>query len=91
MWRHGLDSAAANRHLGAGDPRSLVQKGRLAAIGLDELHPWHAEDREHQPGKPGAAAKIHEGSGCSGDQWQELCRVEKVAPPQIVKRCPARD
>src|SRR6516162_5090997 len=58
MWRHSLDAARADRHIGSGDARCLTQKGASARIRLDELDTWDAEDCENQPRKPGAAAEV---------------------------------
>ena len=85
-----VDSALADRHRRPGDPCRLAQKRRLAHIGLDQLDPRHAEDRQHQTGKPGAAAEIDQASRSGRDQRQELRRIENMPAPQIVERARGR-
>ena len=82
--RHG-----ANGHRRRGDPRRLAQKGGLARIGLDQFDPGHAEDRQHQPGKAGAAAEIDQASRVVRDERAQLRRIEHVAAPQIGERVAA--
>jgi len=86
MRRQRLDSGVADRDRRLGDSRRLAQEGAFARIALDQLDTWHAEDRQHQPRKPGAAAEIYEAPCSLGDERQELSRIEKVPPPRIAQR-----
>ena len=72
-----------------GHPRRLAQKRGLALVGFDQLDPGHAEDRQHQPGKPGAAAEIDQALRVARDKRQELRRIEDMAAPQIAERVAA--
>ena len=67
---------------------SLAQEGAFARIGLHQLHPRHAEKRQHQPGETGTATQVDHALRCIGDEWPKLRRIEDVAAPRsaIVSR-----
>jgi len=84
--RNTLDSRVADRHRSGGEPRRLAQKGAFACVRFDQFDPPDTHDREHQSGKPGAAAEIDQAVRRRRDQRMELRRIEKVAAPRIGQR-----
>ena len=82
--RHGRIATFAG-----GDAGRLAQKSGFARIRLDQFDPGDAEDRQHQPGKPGAAAEIDQALRAVGDERPQLRRIEHVAAPQIGERIAA--
>ena len=86
MRRQRFDSRVVDRDRRSGDARRLAQEGAFARIGLDQLDPRHAHDRQHQAGKPGAAAEIEQALPAHRQQRKKLRRIEEVAAPQIVDR-----
>jgi hypothetical protein len=83
-WQR-IDSRVADLHGRGGDPRRLAQEGAFARIRFNELDPRHAHDRQHQPGKSGAAAEIDQALRAVRDKGQELRRIEKMPAPRIVE------
>ena len=70
--------------------RRLAQEGAFARIALDQLDPGHAEDRQHQPGKPGAAAEIDQAArACAGHSGSSCAEFEEMPAPQIGERIAA--
>ena len=68
MRRHRGDAATANHHIGGRNARRLPQKSSLARVRLDQFDRRHAEDCQHQSGKPGTAAEIDQAFGSAGDE-----------------------
>lgn len=86
MRRYRFDSGVADFNRRRGDPRRLAQEGAFARIRFDQLDPGHPENREHEAGKPGAAAEVDEALRPLRDMGKELRRIEKMAAPQIAER-----
>src|SRR5580693_4539249 len=81
MPRDRLDAAWPNRNLGSGYAGRLAQKRGFSRIRLDQLDAGDAEDRQHEPGQPGAAAKVDQASRRARDETMQLRRIEDMPPP----------
>jgi hypothetical protein len=86
MRRHGFDSRIVDHRRRAGDACRLAQEGAFAGIGLDQHNPRHSQYRQHEAGKPGAAAEIDKAPGAGRDERQELRRIEEMPAPEIAER-----
>ena len=86
MRRHRLDSRIVNSDRRCGEARRLAQERAFARIGLDELDPGNPENRQHEAGKPGAAAEVDEALRPLRNMGEELRRIEEMAAPQIAER-----
>jgi hypothetical protein len=85
MGWYGLDTAVVDQYRRVCDSCCFAQERAFTRVGLDQFDPGHAEDREDQAGEAGATAEIDEARGLSRDEAQELCRVEKMPAPDIIK------
>ena len=64
-----------------GDTPGLPQEGGLALVGLDAFERDSGGNRQHQPWKAAAGAKIDPARCAGADQGNQLQRVGDVAPP----------
>ncbi len=84
--RHRLDSRIADDDRRDCDARGLPQEGAFTRIGLDQLDPAYAQDRQYQTWKPCAAAEVYEALRGRRDMREKLGRIEEVTTPKIAER-----
>jgi len=89
MGRYGLDAAVMDQYRCVCDSCCFAQERTFARVGLDQFDPGHTKDGQDEPREAGTAAEIHEAGRCRWDVGQELCRIEKMAAPDVIERVAA--
>src|SRR5258707_7049365 len=90
MGWYGFDTTVMDQYRRVCDSCCFAQERTFAGVGLDQFDPGHTEDGQDEPREAGTAAEIHEAGRCWWDVRQELCRIEKMAAPDVIE-CVAAD